>query len=141
MNRGSQRRLRLDGKLSADQGQPFSHADEAKSMACGRHLRVKAFSKIADGEMNLVLGCPQVRFIIPHTAVLCRIAKRFLQNSVEAKRNITRQRAWQIAAPETNLHPLLLAELLTESLHGPDHTLQVKPGRVQSVRQRLNVSG
>ena len=71
MNRGSQRRLRLDGQLSADQGQPFSHADEAKSMACGCRLRVKTFSKILHLEMNLVLGTPQVGFIIPHTTVFC----------------------------------------------------------------------
>src|SRR6516225_7046406 len=109
-------------------------------MAGSRSLDVKAFSKILHREMNLILGCPQVRLIILHTTMLCRIAECFLQNAVEAKRNIARHRGWQIAATEINLHPLLLAELLTKSFHCRHHTLQVKLGRVQPVRQRLNVS-
>ena len=61
---------------------------------------------------------PQLHFEAPDPAVFCRIVEGFLQNSEEAKRNVRRQRGWQIADFEVDLHLLLLPELLAESSHG-----------------------
>src|SRR4029077_17878288 len=94
------------------------HADEAKPSALLCRFPVKARAGIPNREMNLTRHSPQLHFESPYPAVFCGIVQGFLQNSKKAKRNVRRQRAWQIVDFEVDLHILLLAELFAEASHG-----------------------
>ena len=89
--------------------------------------------------MNLIRRSPQFNFEVAYPTVFCRVMQGFLQNSEEAKRNVRRQRDWQIVDFAVNLHFLLLAEFSAEASHGRSDTQVLQSRRVQLVRQGLNI--
>ena len=71
--------------------------------------------------MNPIRCSPQFHFDVRRSTVFYRIAEGLFQDSVEAKRNVRRQRTWQILAPEINLYLCLSPKVLTEAPHGATH--------------------
>ena len=122
MDRGTVIGSRLDGKRSVQHFQSFLHTNEAKPPASFCGFIVKAHPRITDREMNLTGRSPQSHFEVPYSTVFRGIVQGFLQNSEEAKRDVRRQRAWQIVGCEVNFHFLLLAEFSAEACDGRNKT-------------------
>ena len=102
-------------------------------------MQIEARSRIADREVNLAVGRPQLHVDMRDAAVFRGIVQGFLQHAEEAEGSIGRQLARDVAADEGNGDLLLRGEFLTERLRGSLDSQQLEPRRVQLVRQRLDV--
>ena len=81
MNRGAAARLRFDQQIATDEFEPLLHAHEAKAAAPLRFLNVKAYSAIADHEVDPAIRRPESYRALPGRAMFRRIVESFLENT------------------------------------------------------------
>jgi len=71
---------------------------------------------------------------VPDTAVLYRIAQRFLSDAEEAQSRLFGDRRGNITIEKIDVSPVLLGQLSTESLDGCDQTQMLEFGGMKLMR-------
>src|SRR5580693_4579059 len=91
--------------------------------------------------MNLTRLSPQSHIEALRPTMLGGVVQGLLQDTEKTKRNLCRDGAGQVVASEVDLHSLMLAELFAEAPHSCSQAQVLQPGRVQLVRQGLDILG
>ena len=78
-------RLRVNGKVAADDLQTFLHAGQTEPAPFYRLLRVEAGARILDGEVDGVALSVQRDVVLTRPAMLDDILQGFLQDAVETQ--------------------------------------------------------
>src|SRR6266566_3491629 len=100
--------LGIYDKFSMDQFQTFLHAGQAQTPARDCRLGVKANSRIAHRQLNLIRRILEANLEVPRPAMLDSILEPFLQDAKEAKRDLLRQLPRDLVGVKLNLDSMFL---------------------------------
>ena len=139
MNHRTAPRLRLDGKLPANDFQPLLHAGQAESGPSYRLVRVKAGSRILDGQVDGVDVTVERDVGLSRHAMLDDILQGFLQDAVEAQGDFPWQRLRDVLAVHVNRDAMPIGQLFAEASRRRFQPQQFQSRRVKVVRQRLKI--
>ena len=106
-NYGAAPRLGIYEKLSMDQFQTFLHASEAQAAARNCLFGVKANSRIAHRQLNLIRCTVEANLEVPRRAMLNGVLEPFLQDAKQAKRDLRRQLPRDLIGVNLNLYSVL----------------------------------
>src|SRR5262252_989621 len=90
-DRGTRAWVRFDLELAIHKFHSFLHADKSESLALDRHFGIKTNPGITNRKVYSLRRSNEFNVEMSRAAVFCRIVERFLQNSVQTKRNLGRQ--------------------------------------------------
>ena len=85
MNGGTQCRLRLNHNLPVQKPNSLSHTCESQALPARSICDVKAFARVGQGYVNLILGLLQKHLNTLCATMSSRIMKAFLNDSEKAK--------------------------------------------------------
>ena len=90
-----------------DQFQTFLHASEAQAAARNCLFGVKANSRIAHRQLNLIRCTVEANLEVPRRAMLNGVLEPFLQDAKQAKRDLRRQLPRDLIGVNLNLYSVL----------------------------------
>ena len=115
-NRGAVLRARINGQVTDDQLEPLFHAHKAEtSWPFEDLIHLKTNPGITHGQRDVSCAVLQRHVDAMRAAVLDGILQRFLQNAIQAQRNLLRQVSGVTFLLEMNLEAVPLGHLATKT--------------------------